>query len=502
MGQAGRVAHMARRNQPRAQRRPQGSPTVDSFQNLATRTGLGAPNINAESQYAFSPVSRNRVQMEYAYRSSWIAGQAVDTVAEDMTREGVEIKGDIEPDQMEEIERQASVLRLWDAICENVKWARLYGGSIAVMLIDGQDVSTPLVLDTVAKGQFKGLLVLDRWVVTPTLHDVITTLGPEMGRPRYYDVVADAAGMQSMRIHHSRVLRMDGVDLPYWQRIAENGWGQSVLERLWDRLIPFDSATEGAAQLVYKAHLRTYKVKGLREIIATGGKVFEGLVKQIELVRQYQSNEGLTLMDAEDEFEAHTYTFSGLTDVLLQFAQQLSGALSIPLIRLFGQAPAGLSGNHDGEIRNYYDSVKEQQEKKLRTGVRVVYDVLYRSTFGKPPPKNFDIDFRPLWQMNDEQKANVAVQVTSAVTAAHDAGVIDRATALKELRQSGQKTGVFTNVTDEQIKEAEDEPPPLPGEPGTVPGENHPGGGPGEEQADLEDSQGGKAVRPSAEKAG
>lgn len=494
---------MARRNQPRAQRRPQGSPTVDSFQNLATRTGLGAPNINAASNYAFSPVSRNRVQLEYAYRSSWLAGAAVDTVAEDMTREGIELKGDIEPDQMEELERQASVLRLWDALCENVKWSRLYGGSLAVMLIDGQDVSTPLKTDTVTKGQFKGLLVLDRWMVQPTLENTIKELGPEMGKPVFYDVLADSAGLQSMRIHHSRCIRLDGVDLPYWQRIAENGWGQSVLERLWDRLIPFDSATEGAAQLVYKAHLRTYKVKGLREIIATGGKAFEGLVKQIDLVRQYQSNEGITLMDGEDEFEAHAYTFSGLTDVLLQFAQQLSGALSIPLIRLFGQAPAGLSGNHEGEIRNYYDGVKEQQEKKLRTGVRVVYDVLYRSTFGKPPPENFDIDFRPLWQMSDEQKANVAVQTTSAVTAAHDSGVIDRATALKELRQSGQKTGVFTNVTDEQIKEAEDEPPPpLPGELGDIPGQAPAGGGPGEEQADPEDPQGREAVRPGTAKAG
>jgi len=496
---------MAKRNQPRAQRRSLGTAqmTGDSFQNLATRTGLGAPNINAASRYGFSPVSRDRTQMEYAYRSSWIAGQAVDTVAEDMTREGVEIKGDIEPDEMEELERKASALGLWDEICDTVKWARLYGGCVAVMLIDGQDMKTPLRLDTITKDQFKGLLVLDRWVVQPTLQDVITDLGPELGRPRFYDVTADAAGLQAMRIHHSRVIRMDGVDLPYWQRIAENGWGQSVLERLWDRLIPFDSATEGAAQLVYKAHLRTYKVKGLREIIATGGRSFEALVKQIELIRKYQSNEGLTLMDGEDEFEAHAYTFSGLPDVLLQFAQQICGALGIPYVRLFGQAAAGLSGNHDGEIRNYYDSVKEQQEKKLRTGVRRLYDVLYRSEFGKAPPDNFDVEFRPLWQMSDEQKAAVAVQTTSAVTAAYDSGVTDRATALKELRQAGQKTGVFTNITDEQIKEAEDEPPPpLPGELGVIPGEDPAGGGPGEEQADPADPKGRAPVRPGAAKAG
>ncbi|MDI5448925.1 hypothetical protein MJL27_26670, partial [Salmonella enterica subsp. enterica serovar Anatum] len=42
---------------------------------------------------------------------------------------------------------------------------------------------------------------------------------------------------------------------------TENEWGMSVVERIWDRLTAFDSATVGAAQLVYKAHLRTYKVE-------------------------------------------------------------------------------------------------------------------------------------------------------------------------------------------------------------------------------------------------
>jgi hypothetical protein len=41
-----------------------------------------------------------------------------------------------------------------------------------------------------------------------------------------------------------------------------------------------------------------------------------------------------------------------------------------------------------------------------------------------------------------------------------EGGIIDRATALKELRQSSEVTGVWTNITDEQIEEAENEPPP------------------------------------------
>lgn len=461
---------MARRRNRGAMKAPASNPaqakTGDSFQNLTARVGLGAQNQNSASGYAFSPVSRNRIELENCYRSSWIAGMAVDCVASDMTREGIDIRGDIEPDRLEQIGEAFNRLQIWKKLNDTIKWARLYGGCVAVLMIDGQDPATPLRLDTIAEGQFKGLLPLDRWRLQPSLTDLVKDFGPEIGMPRFYDWLADENGTVGMKIHHSRLIRIDGVDLPFWQRIAENGWGMSVLERLWDRLIPYDSTTQGAAQLVYKAHLRTYKVKGLREIISVGGRAFEGLVKQIEMIRTYQSNEGMTLMDAEDEFEAHQYSFSGLSDLMLQFGQQISGAIGVPMVRLFGQAPAGLGGEHEGELRNYYDDVKKEQESKLRPGMTKVLDAVYRSEFGEPMPDGVTFEFSPLWQMGDSEKADVANKITTAVIGAYDAQVIDRATALKELRQSSQVTGVFTNVTDEDIDDAENDPPPMMGEMG------------------------------------
>jgi hypothetical protein len=59
-----------------------------------------------------------------------------------------------------------------------------------------------------------------------------------------------------------------GVELPYQQALTENLWGLSIIERLWDRMTMFDSASTGAGQLVYKAWLRTLKVKDLRSVVA------------------------------------------------------------------------------------------------------------------------------------------------------------------------------------------------------------------------------------------
>lgn len=438
--------------------------TKDSFQNFAARVGLGTNNQHSQSTYSNNYLSRDRLKLEAMYRSSWVVGQVVDVVADDMTRKGCNIKGFTSPKDGEEIDQEMDRLQVWDRLNKTIKWSRLYGGAIAVMMIDGQNVSTPLNTNTVGKGQFKGLIVLDRWMVVPTLQDLVTEFGPHYGMPRFYDVITDSVGLCNQRVHYSRVIRMDGVELPYWQAITENLWGQSTIERLEDRLTIFDSATLGSGQLVYKAHLRTYKVKGLREIIAAGGRAFDGLVKQIEHIRLWQSNEGLTLMDAEDEFEVNQYSFAGLDNLLLQFGQQIAGATGIPLVRLFGQSPAGLNATGESDLANYYDNINQQQEGRLRTPLQILYAVLSMSVVGKPLPDSFDFQFASLWQLDDEKKANVAKSVVEAVTSAEESGLIKRSTALKELRQSSENTGIFSHITDEEIKEADDEDPPPPGE--------------------------------------
>lgn len=438
--------------------------TKDSFQNFAARVGLGTGNQHDQSVYGFNFLSRDRLKLEAMYRSSWVVGQVVDVVADDMTRKGVKLNGLSDPKESEKIDQEMDRLQVWGRLNKSIKWSRLYGGAIAVMMIDGQNVSTPLNLNTISKDQFKGLLVLDRWMIQPTLQDLVTELGPDYGTPRYYDVITDSVGLCNQKVHYSRVIRMDGVELPYNQSIAENLWGQSVIERLEDRLTIFDSATLGAGQLVYKAHLRTYKVKGLRSLIAAGGQLYEALVKQINQIRQWQSNEGLTLMDADDTYEAHQYNFSGLDNILLQFGQQISGATGIPLVRLFGQSPAGLNATGESDLANYYDNINQQQEGRLRTPLQILYAVLHMSVLGKPLPDSFSFKFASLWQLDDEKKANVAKGVSEAVIAVEEAGLIKRSTALKELRQSSEVTGVFSHITDEEIKEADGEDPPPPGE--------------------------------------
>jgi len=439
--------------------------TVDGFANLNSRLGVGlAENNLSQGHYQFNLITRNRLQLEASYRGNWMVGNIIDAIAEDMTRAKIELRHAGDPSETMELERSFTRMGIWGDITDAIKWSRLYGGAVVVMIVEGQDLSTPLNMDTISKGQFKGLVTYDRWQLQPTLDDLIgVDEGAEAGLPRYYSIVNNiTAGVDQelgTKIHYSRVIRMTGINLPYFQAITEMFWGESIIERLFDRLISFDTATMGAANLVDRAYLRTIGVDGLREILAAGGKAEEGLISMFSYMRMLQNNEGLTLTDKNDDFQTHSYSFSGVSDIILQFGQQLAGASGIPLVRLFGQSPSGMSATGESDMRMYYDTILAKQESMLREGIQRILSATYRSIYGKPMPEDTTFEFKSLWQMSAIDKSTIANNITTAITTAYQSGILNDATALKELKQSSEITGVYTNITDEDIVEAENEPP-------------------------------------------
>ena len=471
----------------RAEKKIVKAATNDSFQNFSARLGMGADNLMSASQYGFNPITRTRTLLEWIHRGSWLGGVAVDVVADDMTRAGVDLKGQLHPDQVEQIQEAATGHGVWNAINDTIKWSRLYGGCIAVMLIDGQDPATPLRLQTIKKGQFRGLLVLDRWMVEPTLEDLVQDYGPDLGLPKFYKVTADAPALPRMKIHYSRCLRLEGIRLPYWQRVMENMWGISVLERLYDRMIAFDSATTGAAQLVYKSYLRTFKVENLREIASAGGPALQGLTQYVNMMARFQSIEGITMIDANDDFVTDTHSaFSGLDSVIRQLGEQLSGSLQIPLVRLFGQSPGGIGSDGESALRTYYDGINNQQSSRLGVPVTRMYRAIAASE-GIKLSDGFKIEFRSLWQLTSLEKAEIANKVADAVTKVDAAGITSPRTNLEELRASSHITGIFASITDEDVAKAADVPEaPIAEIPGEDPDSDDTESAPGETKDSLD----------------
>ena len=90
---------------------------LDGFVNFAARLGLGGNKMFSGGHYSFDNFTRNTAELEAAYRTNWITGQIVDVVAEDMTREGIDIGSVFEADEKSRVTLALQRLQIFDALC-------------------------------------------------------------------------------------------------------------------------------------------------------------------------------------------------------------------------------------------------------------------------------------------------------------------------------------------------------------------------------------------------
>lgn len=439
------------------------SRALDAFSNVLARLGAGTPNLLEGTEYSLQRMSRDFNTLNALYRESWIVRRIIDVIPADMLKNWITITSGLDPDVEKRLSLTLRRTQLIDKIKRGMQWGRLYGGALGVMLVkhQGYDLSQPLQLDWIMPGDFAGLLIFDRWNgVNPSSELIEDISDPDYGFPKYY-TVTDPAGGGSVKIHHSRVVRFTGNTLPFWEEIAEMQWGASVVESIFDELRKRDNVSWNIAQLTFMANIRVLKMQDLGQLLAaTDNESQAELLRTLEAQNMLLNNMGMQVMDAADGLETHQYTFGGLADCYQQFIMDISGAAEIPVTRLFGRSPSGLNATGESDLQNYYDMIAEKQESYLRPILNKVLPPFIISTLGSLPD-DFDFEFDPVAEPTDKERADLAKCGTDNVVAAYNAGLISQRTALKELKQQSERTGVWTNITDEDIERASDsvEPP-------------------------------------------
>lgn len=451
------------------------SRALDAFSNVLARLGAGTPNLLEGTEYSLQRMSRDFNTLNALYRESWIVRRIIDVIPADMLKNWITITSGLDPDVEKRLSLTLRRTQLIDKLKRGMQWGRLYGGALGVMLVkhQGYDLSQPLQLDWIMPGDFAGLLIFDRWNgVNPSSELIEDISDPDYGYPKYY-TMTDPAGGGSVKIHHSRVIRFTGNTLPFWEEIAEMQWGASVVESIFDELRKRDNVSWNIAQLTFMANIRVLKMQDLGQLLAaTDNESQAELLRTLEAQNMLLNNMGMQVMDAADGLETHQYTFGGLADCYQQFIMDISGAAEIPVTRLFGRSPSGLNATGESDLQNYYDMIAEKQESYLRPILNKVLPPFIISTLGSLPD-DFDFEFDPVAEPTDKERADLAKCGTDNVVAAYNAGLISQRTALKELKQQSERTGVWTNITDEDIERASDSVEP-PGEMGGMFGGEEP----------------------------
>lgn len=421
---------------------------LDGYSNAAAFLGEDSP-LMASGTYRRSGLTSRTELLTVAYRENWLAKRIIDMPPEDMTRAWYSLSTSLPDEDIHALKRLEAKHSVKQEITNAIRWARLYGGSIALMVIRGEEDSLDLPLDSdlLLPGCFRGLLVLDRAQgIEPSLELVSDLDDPDFGLPEYYTVNLEMESVRSVRIHHSRVLRFIGRELPYIETVAENHWGASELEHIWEELQKRSAASANIAQLIFQANITTLKMGQLGEHLAFGDEDMRATVMQaLQNENRLRTSYGLQVMSSEDSLENHSYSFSGLSEIYEAFMMDMAGAAEIPATKLFGRSPQGMNSTGEADLRNYYDLIAQMQERMLRPALEKLLPVMAISCWGTIPD-DMEIVFDPIMTTSPAERAELIQKLSSDVIASFQAGILSRVEARDELRSRGEELGVYTRI--------------------------------------------------------
>ena len=243
----------------------------DTYQNLAANLGIGSNNLTETARYVMTRFTWDYWTLNVLYRNNWIAKAIIDKPANEMMKNGFEIQSQVDPSKIEKIMQVWKRTKTKDKFLDCIKWARLYGGCILVPMIENQpDMSEPLDFDTIMPDSYRGCFLVDRWSgVSPSVELISDISDPDFGKPEHYIVSSDSI-KKSIKIHHSRIIKMVGRTLPYWEETAEDYWGASELEHVFEELKKRDNTSSNIAFLIFLANIRVFKMQSLGRLINLG----------------------------------------------------------------------------------------------------------------------------------------------------------------------------------------------------------------------------------------
>ncbi len=376
----------------------------DKLVNLVANLGTERDKASGS---VYAPVVMSDIELSNAYRGAWLPRKIVDIPPLDATRRWRGWQATKE--QIEKIEAEEKRLDLRRKVKQAMTRARLFGGAALFIGTGERDASQPLTADRIQAGGIKYLTVMNRRQLSPTELEQ-DPQSPLFGKPKAYRL----AGSE-IDIHPSRLVIFIGAEHPDPELAMGNefGWGDSVLQAVFEAIKQSDATMANTASLVFEAKVDVIKIPDFMQQLQDPG--FEKRVlERIRLAATAKGINGALLLDKDEEYETKAASFGGLPDIIDRFLQGVSGAADIPATRLLGQAPSGMNATGDSDLRNYYDRIQAIQELEMCPAMQLLDECLLRSALGSRPAEIHYI-WKPLWQPTATEQSEINKRTADTV---------------------------------------------------------------------------------------
>ena len=109
-------------------------------------------------------------------------------------------------------------------------------------------------------------------------------------------------------------------------------------------------------------------------------------------------------LDAEDDYEQKTMTFTGLSDMLEQIRIGMAAAVRMPMAKIFGLSAKGFASGED-DIENY-NAIVEVERERAEEVLELILPVVMMKEWGFVPD-DWQVEWKPLRVLSAEQEENI-----------------------------------------------------------------------------------------------
>lgn len=385
----------------------------DGYVNLLNKYGTSQDNSEAY-QFEREPIIPD-MQLTGLYEGNGLFSKIIDTPAEEALKHGFDLN--LKNDEVNTfVEEALDELEWEEKAATAIKWARLYGGALIVMLInDDGGLEQPVNWQNVKS--IDELRVYERAIVQPDYSSLYRqdyggkgegNRVSKFGQPEFY-YVSSVYG--SFRVHESRCLVFRNGVLPeQTSNSIYRFWGMPEYVRIRRALRETVTAHTDSVKLLERSVQAIYSMKGLATLLTTDDGENQ-VLKRLNVIDTARGILNSLVIDADGEnYDFKTFQFSGVKDVIDATCNMLSALTNIPQTILFGRSPAGMNATGTSDFESYYNFVEKIQRLMLKRNLRTLLDVIFRAGIASGAVEeepDYKLEFNPLWSLSDTEQATV-----------------------------------------------------------------------------------------------
>lgn len=328
------------------------------------------------------------------------------TIAEEMTRKGIIIKGgdDVDEDKISQLTELIKNFKVMEVCRTAIEQDGFFGRSHVYIdvksasgirvLDDGKELETELFLSPakVKKDSLIGFTVVEAMWTYPGVYNSTNPLADDYYRPQTWYVMG-------FTVHRSRLLEVISQPVPDILKAAYSFGGLSLTQIAEPYVDNWIRTRNSVGDLVH-----SFSLTGLKTNLAAllqnpiGEDDPSNVMNRIMMLNKFKDNRSAVLIDKDSEefFQINT-PIAGLHELQAQAQEHICSVTHIPLVKYTGLSPTGLNASSDGEIRVWYDFITGRQNRVLKPIIKTMLEVIQLSTWGKIDD-SLTFEFAPLYE--------------------------------------------------------------------------------------------------------